>query len=385
MRALSSAVRLAACVTVCLVGAAQRPARAQSAEAPIRGTVEVGVVVQRYSADADQTVRETSAPFGVIVRHTSGVGAYVRGLYAAAGGDALGALSGVADVQGGVSYRRRFSGAVAEVSLAASAPGRGSALTDPEFATATALTFDDYAFDTPTLGQGATIAPAATVVLSGGRGVALGAGVAYFARAAFTPFVGGTASTAAPAEYSPADELVLTGGLTAQTGRASTVAFDAVLVSYGDDSFNGLTFSPGNRLSGTIRWAIGGGPVRGRFVAHYRHVFDGAVGARAVGYQRPEHAMLTTGVGVYRGRSGVEVTAGARYFGVFQQSGTTLGLLNVLGEQQLLVDVGAAPTVDISPGVALSGAFTYSFGVIEAVGAAPLSGFRAGAGLRATF
>ena len=121
MRALSSAVRLAACVTVCLVGAAQRPARAQSAEPPIRGTVEVGVVVQRYSADADQTVRETSAPFGVIVRHTSGVGAYVRGLYAAAGGDALGALSGVADVQGGVSYRRRFSGAVAEVSLAASA------------------------------------------------------------------------------------------------------------------------------------------------------------------------------------------------------------------------------------------------------------------------
>ena len=382
MRAPSPAVRLAACAAVCLVGAVQRPAQAQPS---IRGTAEAGVVVQRYAAGEDQTVRETSAPFGVAVRHTSGVGAYVRGLYASAGGDGLGALSGVADVQGGVSYRRRLGGMIAEVSLAASAPGRGSALTDPEFATATALTFDDYAFDTPTLGQGATIAPALTVVAPGGRGVALGAGVAYFARSPFTPFVGDSASTAPSPEYSPADELVLTAGLTAQTGRASTVALDAVLVSYGDDSFDGLTFSPGNRLSGTLRWSMGGGPVRGRFVAHYRHVFDGAVGARSVAYQRPEHAMLTAGVGVYRGRSGVEVTAGTRYFGVFETSGTTLDLLNVLGEQQLLVDVGAAPTVEIAPGVALSGAFTYSFGVIEAVGASPLSGFRAGAGLRAAF
>ena len=341
--------------------------------------------MQRYSAGVDQAVRETSAPFGVIVRHTSGVGAYVRGLYATAGGDDLGSLSGIADVQGGVSYRRRLGGVAAEASLAASAPGRGSALTDPEFATATALAFDDYAFDTPTLGQGATFSPAVTVVVPGGRGVALGAGVAYYARSAFTPFVGDTTSTVAEAEYSPADEVVLTAGLTAQTGRASTVAFDATLVSYGDDSFGGVTFSPGNRLSGTIRWTMGGGPVRGRFLAHYRHVFDGAVGARAVSYQRPEHAMLTAGIGMYSGRSGVEVTAGARYFGVFQQSGTTLDLLNVLGEQQLLVDLGAVPTVEVSPGISLSGAFTYSFGVVEAVGASPLSGFRAGAGLRASF
>ena len=261
----------------------------------------------------------------------------------------------------------------------------GSALTGPEFATATALTFDDYAFDTPTLGQGATLAPALTVVLSGGRGVALGAGVAYYARSAFTPFVPDSASTAAPSEYSPADETAFTAGVTAQTGRASTVALDAALVTYGDDAFEGRTFSPGNRLSGTLRWAMGGGPVRGRLVAHVRHVFDGAVGSRVVGYQRPEHAMLNAGVGVFSGRSGVELTAGARYFGVIQRSGTTLDLLNVLGEQQLLVDVGAAPTVEVMPGVALSGVFTYSFGVIEAVGASALSGFRAGGGLRATF
>lgn len=385
MRVSCPSVRLAACAAVCLISAAQRPAQAQSSAPSIRGTVEAGVVVQRYSAGADRTVRETSAPFGVLVRHTSGVGAYVRGLYAAAGGDGLGALSGIADVQGGVSYRRRLGGMVAEASLAASAPGRSAALTDAEFATATTLAFDDYAFETPTLGQGATVSPSVTVVVSGGRGVALGAGAAYYARSAFTPFVGDTASSAAPAEYSPADELVLTAGLTAQTGRASTVAIDATLVSYGDDAFDGVTFSPGNRLSGTLRWAMGGGPVRGRVLAHYRHVFDGAVGARTVVYQRPEHAMLTAGIGVYRGRSGVEVTAGARYFGVFQQAGTTLDVLNVLGEQQLLVDVGAAPTVEVMPGVALSGAFTYSFGVIEAVGASPLSGFRAGAGLRATF
>ena len=385
LRAGLSPSRVAAFVAAFVVAlACVLPAAAQTGGAgrsTFSGVFEASGMVQRYASDEGGAVHETSAPFGVAVRHASGVGLSVRGLYASAGGDELATLSGLADVQVGASYRRRVGGAAVEAALGASAPGRGSTLAGIEFATAAAIAFDDYAFEVTTLGQGSTVSPALTVVVPAGRGLALGAGVAYYARGAFVPFDGDEA------EYSPADEIVLTGGLTAQIGRASTFALDANLVTYGDDEFGGQSFSPGNRLTGTARWAWGGGPVRGRFLARYRHVFDGVVAAesRPVVYQRPEHAMLAAGLGVVQSGVGFEVTAGARYYGIIERSDTTLDLINVLGEQQVLIDLGASPSVEVMPGARLQGVFTYTFGVAEAAGASALSGFRAGGGVRVAF
>lgn len=353
----------------------------------ITGEADASVIVQRYSTGESQAVRETSAPFGVSVRHRSGFGASLRGLYASAGGDGLEPLSGLANVQLDASIRRRVGQAAIEASLGAANTGRGSTLLDAEFATAAALSFDDYAFDVPTLGQGTTLSPALTAVVSAGRGLALGVGAAYYVRGGFVPFEGGTL------EYDPADETVVTAGLTAQTGRASTFALDAALVAYGEDTYDRQTFSPGQRVSGTARWAWGGGAVRGHLLAHYRHVFEGTVGAnsRPVAYQRPEHARVATGLGFYGAGSGVEVSVGARYYGTIRSADDTLDLLGVLGDQQVLIDVGATPTIQIVPGARLIGTFTYTFGIADAldiaetVGVSALSGFRAGGGIQTSF
>lgn len=365
-----------------LVGMAQVVA-AQPATGAFTGVVEAGAVVQRYSTGQDLSVRETSAPFGAAVRHASGFGVSVRGLYATAGGDGLATLSGLADVQAGASFRRRLGGAAVEVAITASAPGGEPSLSDTEFPTAATLATDDYAFDVPTLGQGSTVSPALTLVVPLGGGLALGAGAAYYSRGAFVPFDGSTE------EYTPADEIAVTGGFTAQTGPASTFSLDASVVSYGDDAFGGQSFSPGNRITGTMRLLAGGGTVRGRFVARYRHVVDGTAGAssRPVVYQRPEHALVAVGVGLFGAGVGVELSGGVRYYGTLNlvDSDNPDTILNALGQHQVLIDIGAAPSVEVAGRARLQGVFTYTVGVAEVAGASPLSGFRAGAGLAVFF
>jgi hypothetical protein len=373
--------RLAVLASTFALAASGSAQTSPAAPPTLTGVVQAGASVQRYSAGDDQAVRETSAPFGAAVRHRSGLGLSIRGVYASAGGDGLETLGGLADVQLGASYRRRLGGGAVEATLGASLPGRGSTLTDNEFATAAAIAFDDYAFDVPTLGQGATVSPGLTVVVPAGPRLALGAGAAYYVRSPFVPFAGDDV------EYSPADETVLTGGLDAQIGGASTFALDVSFVTYGDDEFDGRTFSPGDRLAGTARWAWGGGLVRGRFLARYRHVFDGHVAddTEPVVYQRPSHAVVAAGLQLVQDGTGVELTAGARYYGVIRGAETTLDVLNVLGEQQVLVDLGVAPTVAVTRGARVRGVFTYTIGVAEAAGAPSLSGFRAGGGLDVEF
>lgn len=364
-------------------------ASAQSTPSDFAISAQTGVVVQSYSTGEDQAVRQVSAPFRASVRHRTGFGASLRTYYVSSSGDGLDPLSGLADVQVGASYRRRVGGGAVEASLNASVPAGGATLTGGEFAMATAIAIDDYAFDVSTLGQGATVSPALSVVVPAGRALALGLGAAYNARGAYSPFADDTAS------YAPADEFVLSGGLDAQIGRASTFALDLSMVRYGDDEFGGRTFHPGSRLAATMRWAWGGGAVRGRLLARYRHIFDGevalsaapAVAGRTVVDPRPSHAVLVGAVQIWQQGTGVEFSAGARYYGVIKTVDEPLAILDVLGEQQVLIDFGLSPTIDVAPGVRATGTFVYTLGVanaagvVEEVGVSPLSGFRAGAGL----
>ncbi len=356
-------------------------ARAQTAPSSLTVQADASVVVQNYTTGDNEGVRQVSVPLRASVRHRSGVGASLRGAYVTAEGDALSPLSGLADVQVGASYRRRMAGGAIELSLGATLPTGGATLTPDEFATAVVIAVDDYAFDVSTLGQGSAITPGLAAVVAAGPGVALGAGVAYRARGSYEPFAGDTAA------YSPADELVLSGGLDAQIGRASAVALDVSMIRFGDDAFGGRTFRPGNRLAATMRWAWGGGLVRGRLLMRYRHIFDGEVpqtaGAapRAVVDPRPSHAVLNGGIQIVQNGVGVELSAGARYYGIIETPTEVLAILDVLGKQQVLVDLGVSPTATVSPGVQLRGTFVYTFGVAEAAGAPPLKGFRAGGGL----
>lgn len=354
---------------------------AQRAPSSLVVQADLGTVVQSFTTGEGEAVQQVSVPLRASVRHRSGVGASLRGAFVRAQGDALRELSGLADVQLGASYLRRMNGAAVELSLGATVPTGAATLTPDEFATATVIAIDDYAFDVSTLGQGAAVTPGIAAVVAAGPRLALGAGAAYRVRGSYQPFAGDTVA------YAPADELVLSGGLDAQIGRASTVALDVSVIRFGDDAFGGRTYRPGNRVAATMRWAWGAGLVRGRLLMRYRHIFDGEVplaataAGRAVVDPRPSHAVLAGGLQIVQSGVGVELIAGARYYGIIETPSEPLAILDVLGKQQVLVDLGLSPAVTLSPGVDVRGTFVYTFGVAEAAGAPPLRGFRAGGGL----
>lgn len=361
------------------------------AQPSVSGVAAVGVTVQSYTLADEPALRQVSVPLSVGVRHTSGLGVGLRTIYMSAESDVLTPLSGLTDVQLTASMRRRFGPAAVEASLGASLPAGGATLDPDAFATASALSLDDFAFDVPTLSSGSAIAPALTVAVAAGPSTAIGAGVSYVARGTYEPFEGEAAT------YAPADELTFTAGLDARLGRASSFTLDVTTVGYGEDAYDGRTYRPGRRVAGTMRIVAGGEQIRWHFLARYRHVFDGeapaddgSTGVRPVQEVRPQHARVVTGFDVGPARAGVDLTIGARYYGVVRVPEDTLELLDTLGEQQVIVDAGVSPRVQIAPGALLRATFVYSRGVLdglldESVAPPALRGFRAGGGVTVAF
>ncbi len=362
-----------------------------AAQPAVRGTASVGVTVQSYELADEPALRQLSVPITVGLRHDSGLGLGLRTLYMNAESDVLAPISGLADVQLTASFRRRFGPAAVEASLGASLPAGGATLAPDAFATASALALDDFGFDVTSLGSGSAFSPALTIAVAAGPSVAVGAGVAYVARGTYEPFEDEAAT------YAPADELTLSAGLDARLGTHSSLTLDATTVGYGEDAYAGRTYRPGRRLAGTMRIVAGGSWVRWHLLARYRRVSDGEAPAdsgstvtRPVPEVRPQHARLVTGLDVGPAAGGVDLTIGARYYGVVPTTGDVLDLLDTLGEQQVIVDVGVSPRAQVAPGVMLRATFVYSRGVLaglidEDVAPPDLSGFRAGGGVTVAF
>jgi hypothetical protein len=376
MRALSLGFLFAATLALSPRGVAQ------TGDPALSGGAEVGVVVQQYTVGSAAAVEQRSVPLSAAVRHRSGFGLSAYGVYASVQSDDLAPLSGLGDLHLGASFLRNVGGAAVEASLGATLPTGQGALSDDLFATAATIAFDDFAFATPSLGQGAALSPALTVALPLGRGAALGVGASYASRAAYAPFEGDTSA------YAPADEVALTAGLTALLGGANSVTLDVSMVRYGDDTFRGRTYSPGDKVAATALWMMGSGAVRGRILARYRQVFDGFVGQddRPVAYLRPSQATLGLGLVVGSAAAAVDLSGTARYYGTIKE---IEGLSDVgFGEQQVLLDLGVSPRVAIGAGARLRGAFTYTTGLAERVeeaNAPAFTGFRAALGLGLTW
>lgn len=357
---------------------------AVSAEAQLNPEVVVDVqaVGQSYTIGDEQSLSEIAVPIGVGVSLGNGVGFSLRTAYATVTGDRLADLGGLADTQLGVSYRRALGAALVDLSLTSSLPTGQTGLSPDEFATSNALAFDDYAFVLPSLGQGAVISPGITIALPTGDGLAFGVGAAYSARSSYTLFANDTTA------YLPGNETILTAGVDSRIGRASSFTLEGSYVLYGDDEYGTDTFSPGDKIAGTMRLALGGGTVRGSFLARYRHVFDGAVGtpARIVGYLRPSQAQVALGLSAGSASTRVGLTAGARYYGTIEgDTGSTLELVSFLADQQVLLDLGVAPTIGLGPNAEFRGSFVYTLGLAEAIGGATLTGYRVGGGVRVGF
>ena len=344
----------------------------------IQGTIDIGFTSQNYEVgDAGETVRQTALPIRAGVRHSSGVGGWLRTAYASGGGENLESLSGLADTQVGLSYERLLGTALAEISLRASVPTGQTTLSGEAFETVTALAVDDFAFAVPTLGQGAILSPGVTLAIPAGNGAAVGVGASYSARSAYTPFADD------PSEYAPADETILTAGLSVQTGRASTFTLDASYVLYGTDTYRGETFEPGNKLAASMRWAWGGGPVRSALHMRYRRVTDGAIGAsgRPVVYLRPDIAAVGLGLSFGSETARVGLSSGVRYYGSFSEVADAVDFETALGGQQVLLDLGVQPSFAFSETGSVQGGVVVTRGIGTAAGAESLSGLRIGGGV----
>ncbi len=341
-------------------------------------TVDASAVVQSYETGPDRSVSEVAVPILVVAEVMDGLSLSARAVYASVEGDGLSSLSGLGDTQLGVSYSRPVGAALIDLSLLSSLPTGQTALADDEFATAAALALDDFAFALPSFGQGATFAPALAIAVPSGENMALGIGAAYATHGGYTLFAADSST------YSPADEIILTTGVDIGLGGLSSFAIEGSYVLYGDDDYAGQSFSPGDKIAGTMRLTLDGGAARAQLLARYRHVFDGVVPAsgRPVAYRRPQQAQLALSLGFGPRTAEVAVTGGARYYGTVSTPENGIELASFLAEQQVLLDVGGTAAVEVSPGITLHAGGTYTQGLLEAVGGQTLTGYRFSGGLR---
>ena len=358
--------------------AALTAATAVSAQTEPRVVVEIGAVAQDYPTGTDQTISELTIPLRASVMALPGfLELSARTAYGSVSGDDLESLSGIGDTQIGANVRRPVGGGLVDLSLTVSLPTGQTALSEEQFATASVLALDDYAFALPSLGQGMAIVPGLTVAMPVGSGLALGVGAAYSVSSAYTPFADASST------YAPADETILTAGLDASLGGASRFTLEGSYVMYGQDTFGDETFSPGDKVAGRMRLALGSGSVRGSFLARYRQVGDGTIGTpvRTVTYLRPNQAQVALGLAFVQPMFEVGVSSGVRYYGSFEDVADAPAETALAG-QQVLLDLTASPTVQIGTNTTLMGSFTYTMGLAEEFGAAPFTGTRAGGGVR---
>ena len=365
-----------------LVSLASTQALAQSAPSVI---VDASAIAQSYTTD-DGTVTQTTVPLRASFQLARNVQMNVRTAFATAEGDDLEAISGVTDTQFGARLSGSIGKGIVDLSMTASLPTGQTALSIEQLVTASTLSLDDYAFATPSFGRGTVLAPGASVAFPISETAAVGLGAVYSIASGYTlvAFDG--------VDYMPGNELLLTAGLDAALGRSGLVTVEGSYVSYGEDSYREATYSPGGNLGGAVRLALGTGTVRTRWLASVRRVTEGTFtvpSARfqaTVPYTRPTQSTLAVGVDWVRPGFDLGLTGGIRTYGSDDSETTSeTAPVSALADQQVLLDVGLAPSLRLSPTARLRGAVTYTLAVGDEAEDAPLSGTRASVGLRMGF
>jgi hypothetical protein len=272
-----------------------------------------------------------------------------------------------------------------DVSLGASLPTGKTGLSPLQLATASTLSLDDYAFATPSFGRGLVLSPGVSIALPLSETAAFGMGTVYSIASEYTLV------ESDDAQYAPGNELLLTAGIDATLGRTSMMTVEGSYVVYGDDAYREATYSPGGTLGGAVRLSIGGGTLRTRMLASVRRVSDGrfavprALFRADVPYTRPTQGTLALSVDVVRPAFDVGLTGGLRTYASDAESPSGTAPVSALADQQVLLDVGIAPSLRLSPTARLRGALTTTRAIGREAEDAPFSGVRASMGLRVGF
>lgn len=327
--------------------------------------LSASTVFQRFD-DGDRVIEEVSFPLVLQVPLGSRAGVSLMAGAAAASGDALEKLSGITDVQLGLSYRQPIGSGSLVASVGTNLPSGKRELSSEEFATSVALSQNFYNFAQPGFGQGFSVAPGLTVAYPLGEMLVVGGGVAYQYKDGYTPV------TTMQGGYDPGDELIVTGGLDVRLGTTAALSGDVAYTRYGSDELGGQEFyQAGNRIAASLQYLNHLGFDTLHLYARYSSRGRGQIPVPGGGLATETHRSVPSYGRIralYRKR-----TTETTYLGMLVQG--RLYEETRAYSSKTLVDVGVRPELRITREVSLVSRFVYTLG--------SFSGLTAGMGLTA--
>jgi len=342
-----------------------------SQQPPVRISIEG--LYQNYSND-DGDISEFSIPLSMSVPLGRSLGLSLIAHQASATGDSLESVSGLSDVQVGLSYYQRVGQGSIVLSLGANLPSGKRELTTDEFETSIFLSQHFFNFRVPGFGQGFNLSPGIVAAFPVSENAVLGVGMSYQYKGSYKPTEG------LQDDYTPGDEILLTGGFDVRAGATSNLSADVTYTLYGSDTLGDQdVYSSGDKVTATVQWLNYLGVNVLRLVARYRSQSKSSRPAVS-GAADEELRTLPAQVwlrGSYRHRLSptvhVGVLAQARLFGDTDASVGNTPFGPELFESKTLFDVGLTPEFSLSDTVALRVRFLYTLG--------DFTGFETGGGL----
>jgi hypothetical protein len=196
---------------------------------------------QSWSLQDSVDFSEITIPLSIYYPINRSLSVTLRGNGASASGDNLESIGGITDTQLGFAYLIENANLV--FNLGFNLPTGKKKLSFDEFTTSGLISNNIFNLSTPNFGQGLNISAGFTWAIPAGERFVFGLGASYQYKGSFKPL------EALVEDYSPGDEILLTGGFDARLGGAAAFSADAIFTLFGTDKIGGdEVFAPGNRL-----------------------------------------------------------------------------------------------------------------------------------------
>jgi len=369
-------IRLSLCVAIFVAGAGAAQAQTLGANRnPVRTmpavSASVSTVLQDWTYN-DTGISELSTIISSRVQLRANLGLSINVSQATVDHDSLQRITGVTDIQLGLSYVAEFERSKLLATVNGNIPSGKRDLSKWAYDAAFPMGLSQYDFHVPYFGRGWGVAPGLAWVYTASESVAMGIGASYHVRGAFEPH------RQLPAQYNWGNEMSLSW--TGQWQATPSFGFSAQLIytSYGDDKIEDIVvYKAGNRTVGLLsaHARLGKNDLFATF--HFRSVGENRI--RTLEALQPETIKYNTGLmgGSLRYRiratsifmADVEARA-TRYKDTFD--------VQDIGPSQLIrydriqpipsmdiFSVGVFPTIMISPAVSIPLRFRYSLGDAE--------------------
>lgn len=206
-----------------------------------RGSARIQFNYQSWSLKDTVDVSEITIPLSFYYPVNRNFSVTLRGNGASASGDNLESVGGMTDTQLGFSYLLENANLV--FNLGFNLPTGKKKLSIEEFTTSGLISNNVFNFNTPNFGQGLNVNAGFTWAIPAGDAFVFGLGASYQYKGSFKPL------EALAEDYSPGDEILVTGGFDARVGSTATFSTDAIFTLFGTDKIGDAeVFSPGNRV-----------------------------------------------------------------------------------------------------------------------------------------